>query len=233
MSEHVRPDVGRIYRASGELEIAGTGFVGVAHLCDESPHNHTRQLAHLFCLGRANEPAMLPFDTRITDRTFGIVPDREFRTCSRVRHDRVPMNSTKQASSSPGAIILIADPSCVGRPLQCTAERASARAHFSKEMRKRAGERVLLQFIMNALSSLFPPHQARVLKDRQMFRNRRLRHHLCEMLNDLACGHISSIFLRTLNGPRKRIRFQVREALHCFLHAFFISKPRIFDTAKW
>src|ERR1700726_1488375 len=65
-----------------------------------------------------------------------------------------------------------------------------------------------------------------------MLRNRRLRHHLCETLNDLACGYLVR-FLRTLDGPRKRISFQVREALHCFLHAFFISKPRILDTAKW
>ena len=45
------------------------------------------------------------------------------------------------SASRPGAIILIGDPSCVERPPHCFAERASARAHFSKEMYKRAGER--------------------------------------------------------------------------------------------
>jgi hypothetical protein len=74
--------------------------------------------------------------------------------------------TSRRPSSRPGAIILIADPSCVERPPHCFAERAIARAHFIKEMHKRAGERVLLQSILNVLSSLFPPHQARVLKDR-------------------------------------------------------------------
>ena len=57
-------------------------------------------------------------------------------------------------------------PSCVEAAAALLCGTVSARAHFTKEMHKRAGERVLLQSILNVLSSLFPPHQARVLKDR-------------------------------------------------------------------
>jgi hypothetical protein len=74
--------------------------------------------------------------------------------------------TSRRPSSRPGAVILIADPSCVEAAAALLCGTVSARAHFTKEMHKRAGERVLLQSIRNVLSSHFPPHQARVLKDR-------------------------------------------------------------------